>query len=429
MRKMEEIQIKKKIEYKWVIAAVSLLMVFTVLGFCSSAKSLYIAPVTEALGISRAAYSINDSCRYITTSFVNLFFGFLIARFGARKLIGAGFVCLIISCLLYSIGTNVFVFYVGGVFLGMGLSWTTTTIVGSVIGKWFREKKGTIIGAILASNGLGAALAIQVMTPIIHDSSTKYGYQNAYRITAFILLAVGIVVVAFFKNAPKDAEEKTAVTADKKTKPEIMDGLTFAEILKKPYFYAAMFCIFASGMVLQGVYGIATPLLTDAGLDESFAATVLSICSLVLTVSKFGVGFFYDKRGLRTTVTICFTASVAAMVALSLVTNSTVGKVLAIFYAPACALALPLETIMLPIFAGDLFGDRAYNKVLGIIVSVNTAGYAVGAPLANWCYDVFGTYNPALYIFCGFMVASAIIMHIVISASRKEKSGRNMKGE
>ena len=429
---MEEtkIALTRKIDYKWIVAAASLIMVFTVLGFCSSAKSLYIAPVTEALGISRGVYSINDSCRYISTAIINLFFGFLIAKFGARKLISAGFICLIISCLLYSAATNVWVIYLGGVFLGAGLSWTTTTIVGAVIGKWFREKKGTIMGAILASNGLGATLAIQVMTPIIHDSTTQYGYRNAYRLTALILLVVGIVVVALFRNTPKDAADEKITADNKKDEAKDLSGLSFAQILKKPYFYVAMFCIFVSGMVLQGVYGIATPLLTDTGLNESFAATVLSVCSLSLTLTKFGVGFFYDKRGLRTTMSICFVASLVAMVALSLVTNSATGKVLALIYAPTCALALPLETIMLPVFAGELFGERAYNKVLGIIVSVNTAGYAVGGPIANLCYDLLGNYNLALYIFCGLMVAALVIMRFVITATQKEnKNSESEKGK
>ena len=81
-------------------------MIFTVLGFCSSGRGLYIAAVTEALGISRSAFSVNDSLRFITTAIVNLFFGSLILRFGARKLIAAGFISLTIACILYSVGTN-----------------------------------------------------------------------------------------------------------------------------------------------------------------------------------------------------------------------------------------------------------------------------------------------------------------------------------
>lgn len=39
--------------YKWIIAAVSFLMVATSLGFCSGNKSLYLKAMTEALGIER----------------------------------------------------------------------------------------------------------------------------------------------------------------------------------------------------------------------------------------------------------------------------------------------------------------------------------------------------------------------------------------
>jgi len=63
----------------------------------------------------------------------------LIAKFGAKKLILAGFASLIASMLIYSQSTNVFGFYIGGIFLGIGLSWTTTTMVGSVINKWCKK--------------------------------------------------------------------------------------------------------------------------------------------------------------------------------------------------------------------------------------------------------------------------------------------------
>ena len=125
--------------YRWVIVSVCCLMVLTVLGFCSSSKSIYISPVCEALGISRSAFSINDSCRYIATAVVNIFFGALISKFGAKKLILAGFVSLITSMLIYAQSTNIIGFYIGGIFLGVGLSWTTTTMVGSVVNKWCKK--------------------------------------------------------------------------------------------------------------------------------------------------------------------------------------------------------------------------------------------------------------------------------------------------
>ena len=92
---------EKKSWYRWVIVAAMFTMVFVCLGFCSSNKGLYLSAITEALDIKRSLFSVNDSCRYIMTAFVNLFFGALIAKFGVRKLVAAGFLSLTVSALLY----------------------------------------------------------------------------------------------------------------------------------------------------------------------------------------------------------------------------------------------------------------------------------------------------------------------------------------
>lgn len=414
-------RIPKKLDYKWIVAGAALLMVFTVLGFCSSSKSIYIAAITEALDISRSAFSVNDSCRYITTSIVNIFFGALVARFGERKLIGAGFLCLIVSTLLYSVGNNVFVFYLGGIFLGAGLSWTTTTMVGSIIGKWFKENKGTVMGAVLAANGLGAALALQILSPIIYEEGNPFGYRKAYLLVVLILLAVGTAVVLLMRNKRQTPKDKVEAAA--KTKGRGIDwmGFEFSVVCKKPYFYGALICIFFTGMLLQGVSGVAAPMMRDTGLDEGYIATVLSIHSIALTIFKFGVGFIYDKKGLRTTANICLITATLVFLLLANVSNSMPGRIFALLYGIFSSLALPLETIMLPIFAADLFGERSYTKILGIVASVNTAGYAVGAPIANICYDLTGNYLPAVYASALLMLGVFIAMQFVIRAAKKDR--------
>ena len=171
---------KFQFDYKYVIIALCCIMVFTTLGFCSSPRSIFIVAVTEALGITRSAFSLSNSARYITTAIVNMFFGTLIYKFGPKKLICAGFISLISSMLVFSFAPNAFILCVGGVLLGLGFSFTTTTMVGAVVNKWCKKNKGTIMGAVLAANGIGGAISIQIMTPIIE--SGKRGYVNAYRL-------------------------------------------------------------------------------------------------------------------------------------------------------------------------------------------------------------------------------------------------------
>ena len=76
-----------KPDYKWVIAFLCTLVLSVGLGFCSSAKNIYIAPITSAFGFSRSAFTVNDSLRYITVAIATMFFGNLVEKFGTKKLI------------------------------------------------------------------------------------------------------------------------------------------------------------------------------------------------------------------------------------------------------------------------------------------------------------------------------------------------------
>lgn len=407
-----DLQQPKRSGYTWVIVALCCLMVMIALGFCSSPRSIFISPVCEANGIARSAFSLSDTARYVTTALVNIFFGTLIYKFGAKKLILGGLVSLICSMLTYSMASSVPGFCLGGMLLGLGLSFTTTTMVGAVVNKWCKKSKGTIMGIALASNGIGGAIAIQLLTPII--AKDVYGYRNAYRLVAVCLVVVFVLILLFFRNQP----EKKPISPETVQKKPRAD---YKSILKTSYLYPAAICIFFTGMVLQSIHGITAPLLEDAGMDKSLVANVLSVSSLLLFCSKFGVGFLYDKTGLRKTTSICFGSSLVSIVLLVLVSNTASGP-LAFVYSFFAALALPLETIMLPIYARELFGDKRFNEALGIFVSFNTAGYALGSPLANLCFDLSGSYHISLYISAGLMILSLTVMHIVIGISKKAQT-------
>ena len=174
-------------------------------------------------------------------------------------------------------------------------------------------------------------------------------------------------------------------------------------------------------MCLQGITGIAAAHKRDSGISPAFIATVVSIHSLSLTVFKLVVGMMYDKFGLKLTSNICSITAAIVMVLLALVSNSTTGMIFAMVYGIFSSLALPLETIMLPIYVSDLFGDRSFDKVLGIFVSVNVAGYALGAPVTNICFDITGSYTPILFVAAGIMILVTIGMRFVINAGHAQK--------
>ena len=410
---------KRGFDYKWVVIAVCFLMIMITLGFCSSTKSLYLDVVCSNLNIDRGAFSLNDTCRFVANAIVNLFFGALVHKFGTKKLMLAGIVALVGAEVLYAVASNVWMFYLGGMLLGIGFSWTGTTMIGCVVNKWCRENRGTIMGAVLAANGVGGAVAIQILSPIIEAGGEKY--RNAYMISAVAVLAVGILILIFMREAPKNFDASTPVHTKKKGRGKPWVGIEFSRAKLMPYFYVALICIFFTGFCLQGTGGVAKAHMKDMGIDPVYIASVLSFSSLTLACFKFLTGFVYDKLGLRFTSTMCSTTAAIVTFMLAFLDNSPLGMAMALVYCIFKSLALPLETIMLPIYASDLFGERSYEKVLGIFVSVNVSGYALGAPALNLCYDIFGTYKPMLIACAIIMAVVTIVFQYVISKAHAVK--------
>ncbi len=313
---------------------------------------------------------------------------------------------------------SVWVFYIGGALLGIAFSWTGTTIVGYVVNKICKKNRGTIMGFVLASNGLSGAIMAQIVSPFINDADNPFGYRNAYFLMAGIS-AVMLVILLLFYHEPKS--EETTELPKKKARGAGWIGIEYNQATRKAYFYYACVCILFTGFVLQSVTSIAAAHMSDVGLDGAYIATVTSVSSLSLAAFKFTNGFIYDRTGLRFTITVDGMAAVLAMTCLLFMKNSVSGMVLAMAYAVLAGLALPLETVMVPIYANDLFGDKSFSKILGIFLSFNQVGYALGAPVINLFYDFTGSYNLSFMICIALMLAILGVLQFVITSAHKER--------
>jgi len=143
----------------------------------------------------------------------------------------------------------------------------------------------------------------------------------------------------------------------------------------------------------------------------------LSLMSIVLMFSKMSTGFLFDRFGLRTTLLFAVCCGCVAITCLSNVS----GTLLATLYSLIVPFAFPLETIMLPLIAMDLYGSHSYSKIMGLIVSVNTFGYSVGGPIMNMVFDRTGTYSKVMLVFVAILAAVGVTMQFVITAAHKER--------
>ena len=90
-------------------------------------------------------------------------------------------------------------------------------------------------------------------------------------------------------------------------------------------------------------------------------------------------------------------------------------------YSVLASLAMPLETVIVPLIAADLFGEKAFSKLMGIFVAFNYAGYAVGGYACNLVYDFTHSYVPVLIAMGILMVIIAVAFQFILTAADKTR--------
>jgi len=412
---------KTQMDYKWVILLLCFLMEFICLGFCSSNMGLYTKAVTEALQIRRSVYSLSISIRYAVQVLVALSFGTMVGRFGVKKMACVGLLSLTGSVIIRACASQVFHIYIGCALWGMGVVFSGGTMAGTIVRRWFHQNVGRYTGIVMSANGIGGAVAAQIISPLINNGEA-FGYRKAYLLSATVSLAVSIIVILFLREPSADAAASGNIGGKKKPKGALWIGIPYETVKKKPYFYLTAAMVLITGISLQSVGTVSLVYMADIGLKSHFIAAAATISSLCLTFSKILVGVTYDRRGLRTTLLLCYIAAVISFLLLAFLSNSAAGLIMAVFSTMLSAFAIPVETVIIPLMSNDLFGSASYNKVLGVFMAMNSLGLCLGSPLGDFCFDLFGTYKPCFWFFAALLAAVAICYQFVLRAAYRDKS-------
>ena len=415
---------KRKFDYKWVILASCFLMEFICLGFCSSNAGLYTGAVTKNLDIPRSLYSIGSSIRYVVQVVVAMFFGALIQKFGPKKMVALGLGSLTASVLIRSVATNIVHIYIGFALWGLGIVFSGGTMASTIVRRWFHQDIGKYTGIVMSANGIGGAIAAQIISPIINNGQDD-GYRKAYLLSGILTLVVSIIVLLCLRNNPADGPASTEVGKKKKARGTIWTGIEFSEVKKKFYFYLTFLFIFLTGISMQSVGTISVVYMEDLGFNARFVATTATVSSLVLTFAKIFMGFTYDKKGLRFTLVfsqLCVIIGFLLKATLNMSGIGTLGMVCAMTATILGTIALPLETVMIPLISNDLFGTASYDKVLGIFYSANSLGLCLGSPLCDLYRDLAGgSYASCYWFFIGLMAVVLVGFQFIIRAAHKDK--------
>ena len=176
---------KKKIFYGWYIAAACFMLELVAQGLGIGSSNLYIKPVCDDLGFSRAAFSVVFSIMSLLNTIVGMTFGIVQRVVKFRTMLLAGVACEAAAYLTYHYAATLPVFYLGSVLMGIGLMYLGTIPLAMVISNWFTRNRGAVLGLAFAGSGVGGA----ILNPLVSGWIERYGWRTGYFISMILVLA------------------------------------------------------------------------------------------------------------------------------------------------------------------------------------------------------------------------------------------------
>ena len=404
--------------YKYVMAGLGTLMTICIFGFANATNGLYLEYVTKDTGFSHTAFSWVFSIRFIVTAIFFALFETVYQKLKLRRTVVIGAMLLSAAYLAFSFSRTIVVFYLMAVLWGVAIAFTTNTVFVKITDLWFAEHKGLVLGIMFGGSGIGGFIA----NLLVSDWITRYGWMTAYRLSGIIFFVLGIILLLFFKNGPQDVGLPPLETPEARQggKDEVSQTLPLARrLVRRPFFYMVTALAFLVGFLTNPIYTAATTHLIDRGISPGFVAGMLSVMFFILALTKTVIGYMYDRLGLKRVVLMCLGADVLAILLLS--RAATTAHVIA--YTALIAIAIPLETVMMPMIVKDLMGGRVYRLMYGFFMAVCTAGSAIGNPVINAAYDRDGTYVPVLGVLTLLALGAAALFWVCTRLSGRFKDG------
>jgi len=355
-------------------------------------QGIFVPPLTQEFGWSREQMSLVTLAGGVVLALTSPFVGLMVDRVGVRLPLLFSFVAMVVG--FFALST------VGGDFLQFFSLQLVVFAVGSatgpvaftrIINQRFVAMRGLALGITLAGGGAMAVLAPPIVAAVI----STVGWRGAYRAIAILMIILASVALTLLWRACGKAEAASGlpVEADR-VDEEALDRVLFWRLL-------ATFALLALG--IGGFAFHLVPLLTDAGVPLTRAASVQSLIGVSILLGRIGSGYLVDRFFAPR-----ISALIMALAAAGVAGLATLGLVAAPFCALLIGFALGTEGDVIGYLTARYFGMRRYGRLYGVFYGVFTLGLGLSPVIMSRMQQAEGSYSGALWASFAVLVAGAI---------------------
>ncbi|PYN06476.1 MAG: hypothetical protein DME02_15850 [Candidatus Rokuibacteriota bacterium] len=378
----------------WVVVGAVWLTLAIASGLYFSFPVFFVALLEEfgwSRGATAAAFSISSVIQGVLSPVV----GMLVDRLGPRRIMLGGAAVLGVACVLASrIGALWSLYAVIGVLAATGLCAVSWVPSGTLIARWFAERRGSMLG--LAFSGMGAG--VLVMGPLAQWLITAYGWRAAYVVLGVGTLAVLLPLIWFgVRDAPVAAAPKRG-EAEPRPTPARRD---VGDALRTTAFWALFFAYLCTPLAVFSVVTHSVAFAVDHGFARLFVAGIFGLTGLLSVAGRILFGVAADRIGRAPAATIsygCTALGTLCLLGLELWPHAAALYAYALFFGLGFGARGPIITAM----ASQIFPGRRFGVIYGILSVGNGIGGGVAPWFGGFVHDVTGSYRIAFVIAVGF---------------------------
>ncbi len=379
------------------IVITAFMSLFALVGFAYYGVPFFYDFMVNDFGYSRAEVTSGNAVgKLVVAPLFGFLAGWLIDRYGPRRLMMLGAVLMGVALMGLSYSSSLWMFYMFYVFNAMGYVFGGPLPCQVLISRWFDKNRGKAMGIAYLGIGLGGAIV-----PILSTNLESHlGWQHALTIIGILIIVVAFPMAYFIKD-PSRVKSKT----ETKT-PEA--PVSMMRILQNPNFYLLAFGSMCSIGAVGGMGQHLKLYLRDLEFTQAHAANIMSVVLLSSLAGRVLMGWLADLIN-RKYVMILIYCIVALAITLLLLPPFP-GKIY--IFAVVFGLGLGGDYMIIPLMAGDLFGVKALGRTMGIILVADGIAESVFPVLVGHLYN-----DEAKSYALGFTILVAVALIGVIFVS------------
>ncbi|MDP2918975.1 MAG: MFS transporter [Dehalococcoidia bacterium] len=402
-----------RIFYGWWVVAACFIISLYVTGIIGFGVTALFEPLSNKFGWSYAQISFASSLRGLEVGLMAPVVGFMVDRWGPRKLIIGGTILCGLGVLLLSQVTTLGMFYAAFALVALGMSTLSPTVTMTATANWFHRKIGLATG--LMHSGVGfSGLMLPLLTLLIDAS----GIERAMLILGAVLIAVIVPISLLIRDNPeKYGLLPDGVAADKadKNNSVLINGtgqeLSIKEALRDRAFWYLSVAVLIQILIVNAMTTHMMPFLGSIGIDRANASLIASAVPLSSVGGRLGFGWLSDRISPRRIMAAGYAMMVIGIVffVLAVVLNP-----LFLFPAvPVFSIGFGGNATVRATLVRDYYGRKSFGTIHGLVMGLAVVGNIVGPPLAGWTYDNYSSYQN-IWVAFGFVSLIPVAMMLLM---------------